>query len=222
MSQPLAIRADVSERTRTACLADLRDHWRRWDFCYGKGSGFSTLPILSDPVWFQGFVYEFSVGRGLQLHQFHTIRNRLTQLPLNDSEAARSGMQAVLGAIRKGITDAPRKVRPDRKSATGKPPDEWTRISLASKLLALWRPQTYPMWDRFARRGLEVLHGHTRGHHYAATDLETYAKFAQDWRELFHLYAPSLAPSLQREEHSRQGFLEKYFDLILMDLGGRN
>lgn len=66
------------------------------------------------------------------------------------------------------------------------------RISLISKLLTLWKPQTFAMWDEFARRGLRRVHGSRRGHCYHEYSPAQYEIFCADFFGLFSRFEPEL------------------------------
>jgi hypothetical protein len=189
------VTADIMHKS--AEDAYINYNWWRKDFENGRSAGrrFSELPVLQDYPRFRGFGADYSVFRGLKAEQIEELRKRLLSIRQPESVA---DLLAKIANLTGGTT----------------------RISMASKLLALWAPHKFPMWDELARAGLKSLHGRARGHCYSQTTAKHYEIFRDDF---FHLY-DQLAPELLQKTTEYQGkvdpkiFTYRILDNVLMSL----
>lgn len=161
------VTADIMHKS--AEEAFINYDWWRTDFENGTSAGrtFSQLPVLQDYPRFRGFGADYSVFRGLKAKRIEELRKRLLCIPQPESVAD----------LIAGIADL-----------TG----GTTRISMASKLLALWSPEKFSMWDELARAGLKSLHGRARGHCYSQNTAKHYEIFRNDFFQLYDLLKPRL------------------------------
>lgn len=135
-------------------------NWTWWAEDYSHSGSFATMPVFQTYPRFRGFGADYSVFRGLNAHETDRLRQWFQKLPDPKSfdDLYERFMAASMGQ---------------------------KRISLVSKLLTLWKPQDYAMWDQLARNGLKRIHGSQRGHCYSQHNPQSYAVFRDDFFDLF-------------------------------------
>lgn len=150
----------VERHLAVTAVREARLNWDWWseDFCH-TGS-FSEMPVFQSYPRFRGFGADYSEFRGLTARELDRLRSWFCGQPDPLS----------FGDLFQRFSA----VSPGQK-----------RISLLSKLLTLWRPQEYAMWDTLARSGLKRLHGSQRGHCYSGQNASDYEVFRDDFFELY-------------------------------------
>ena len=144
-----------NEIARTAFHA-ARKNWDYWDADFEHNGEFASMPVLSNYPRFRGFGADYSVFRGMNEDTIEKLRIWLLRQP---NPKNFNGLYSDFSTNFPGVK----------------------RISLISKLLGLWKPQQFAMWDKLARSGLKAIHNNTRGHCYSQTKEDAYAVFCKDF-----------------------------------------
>jgi len=132
-------------------------NWRWWQDDFEHNKAFGKMPVFNDYPRFLGFGADYSVFRGLDTKQLEKLQIWFRNEQYPDS----------FGTLFRKFSNFANDESLHKKSRN----DNWpNRISLISKLLCLWRPEEYAMWDTLARAGLKKLHNSTRAHCYSQTN----------------------------------------------------
>lgn len=171
--------------------ADL--NWRWWAEDFEHAGSFASMPVFQTYPRFRGFGADYSVFRGLAARDLDRLRSWFREQPDPTSFA---------DLFRNFSAESPGQ----------------KRISLISKLLTLWRPQDYAMWDSLARVGLKRLHGSQRGHCYNGNEPSSYEVFRKDFFDLFSIVESDLATGFESIEMGRNSadFAPRILDNYLM------
>jgi hypothetical protein len=171
-------------------------NWNWWEDDFLHCGGFAHLPVLSTYPRFRGFGADYSVFRGMTAIQCDELRTWLIRQtdPEQISELMSGAEIFFSGQI---------------------------RISLISKLLTMWRPRRFVMWDQLARNGLAEAHGRNRGHCYTSQSVKAYELFRNDffdlldvWEDNLHDMAADIPDNIDIEL-----FSPRLLDSLLMEIG---
>jgi len=178
-------------------------NWKWWEKDFSRPGNvprrFCEMPVLKDYPRFRGFGADYSVFRGLTADQTDKLRECLLEQPDPD-----------------GLKDL---FKMAGKRLGGK-----RRISLFSKLLAMWKPERFAMWDTLARNGLKRVHSSTGGHCYNENTIENYQIFNDDFFALYSSRSDKLTAfaELRAREYQQLNtelFSYRILDNVLMKLG---
>lgn len=165
-------------------------NWSWWESDFRHRGDFKDLPIFENYPRWRGFGADFSVFRGIPTDALDTLRLWFAERP--NPQNLESLHEALLATL-----------------------PGWNRISLTSKLLAIWKPTEFAMWDRYAREGLRSLHS-VRGHRYNRNNASQYEVFKADFFALMNAKLEDLLKYSQVDPREFQGF-EKEFSCRLLD-----
>ncbi|WP_319825654.1 hypothetical protein [Thalassovita sp.] len=175
-------------------------NWENWADCFENKGELADLPIIKDRHKYQSFVYEYSVFRGFKRARIEQVFSHLAsiQTPSNGN------FLEPYTFIQKGF------------DSTGK---KRSVISFSSKLLSLWAPAEYPMWDQYVRNGLRKVAVVPKSKGFHSNKPESYENF----REVFFLVRDKLrqrgsAGNYLQEHETRKGFTNRVLDVALMNL----
>lgn len=143
-------------------------NWQWWQDSFEHSGDFCSLPVLESYPQFRGFGADYSVFRGWNGDQ---------------CEAARLWFKGQINPNSFADLFGPFQAYCEGHELLSK--NLQKRISLCSKLLGMWRPAEFAMWDTKARKGLKVLHGSQRGHCYTANTADNYETFCDDFFTLY-------------------------------------
>lgn len=145
----------IDENLAKAAAQGASENWSWWIEDFRHDGHFRDLPLLSNYPRWRGFGADYSVFRGIPTSELDGLREWFAA---QDDPNEFGGLYAALMERLPGSQ----------------------RVSLVSKLLAIWRPTEYAMWDTLARNGLRKLHN-VRGRRYFDTNLDSYSVFREDF-----------------------------------------
>lgn len=121
------------------------NNWCKWQGDFEHNGAFGEMPVLNSLPRFLGFVFDYSLARMIPRNEIETLfdwyrdqGNPDTFSKLNDDFLS-------------NLEESP------LKDEDGKAAKQKNFISLNSKLLGMWKPTEFAMWDRYARDGLVQL-----------------------------------------------------------------
>jgi hypothetical protein len=158
---------------------DALRNWRTWedDFSLRVSSGddaFKSLPVFQSLPRFYGFGFDYSVFR---LYD----RNKLDDLRLYLSGLEDPISHALLHErLRAWAVTYELSLKKENNSGELVAIQK-NHISLVSKLLGLWKPAEYPMWDTFAREGMKCVVRPKPASRYEGPKVENYENFRKDF-----------------------------------------
>jgi hypothetical protein len=123
--------------------------WHDWKDAFEHSGSISTNPILADPVRFNRFCWKWRVGRTIRKGTHPEFR-RLLLHSQKFEEAIRDDSGHLLVELEKNL-------RPE--FGARKRNGVCSIVSMLSKVAAFVRPDRFVAWDRFAKRGLNMVLG---------------------------------------------------------------
>jgi hypothetical protein len=211
MLKPGPKQPDILKDTRIKESVQIaRKNWGGWRDVFEHCGPLSTNPLLADPARFGSFCREYSVSR--------TIR-RGTQ---NEFRLALLDPLQLLKAIHDDSGHALDELEGNLRRRFGTHDGTRRMVSVLSKVAAFVRPERFVAWDRYARKGTNIVLG--RG---ASSPFKTYADylaaFDQAWNcqpgQEIRDYLIRVGPHDAVESEPR--FLRRVLDVYLMKSGGR-
>lgn len=199
----------LSEQDIQSSLKTARRNWNNWRNVYEYAGSVRTNPLLSEPGRrFAQFCKEYSVHRTIRAGTQNEFRLTLIEmLPA----AIRDDSGQTLDQLEC-------RVRPSFGTHNG------TRrmISVISKVAAFVRPEKFVAWDRYAKKGLNVVFGRTPN-----ASFESYADYLQTFGEVWsgelgdriRRYMRKLGAKSTIEKEAQ--FQRRVLDVALMKCGGR-
>ena len=160
-------------------------NWQWWRKDFTHDGSFADLPVFQEYVRFLGFGFDYSVFRLYSRKTMFTFFERLTAPSILSDFVELDDFHNVFCRI---ATD------------TGLSEKQMNHISMCSKLLALWKPEKFPMWDSLARDGLRRLHGNTRGHNYAINSPAQYNIFRHDYATLERKWRNNIDDVIEKKD----------------------
>lgn len=187
-----------------------RENWQGWRDVFEHGGPISTSPLLADPARFASFCREYSVSRTIRRGAQNEFRLALLEQPQFGE------------AVQDDTGHALDKLESDLRLHFGTYKGTRRMVSVLSKVAAFVRPDRFVAWDRYAKKGVNVVLG--RG---ASSPFDTYAEyltaFDQAWNgqpgQQIRDYMTSFGT--QRAVESEPRFLRRVLDIYLMKCGGR-
>ncbi|WP_010442472.1 hypothetical protein [Ruegeria conchae] len=150
-------------------------NWIWWKDDYLHDGRFRDLPVLQNYPRFRGFGADYSVFRGWSAEQCDAA---LGWFSIQSDPVDFNGLYSEFmkycethEALKKNLQ---------------------RRVSLVSKLLAMWRPNEFAMWDTLAREGMRQIHGRVRGRNYRKNGASDYIAFNTDFHCLRKLWSDEL------------------------------
>lgn len=144
-----------------------RRNWDKWRDVFEHGMPVTTNPLLADPLRFTRFCGEYRVSRTIRGGTQNDLRLELKSARFSRAIADDTGrlldkLEANLRP-RFGAHDPARRL-----------------TSVLSKVAAFARPERFVAWDRYAKRGLNVVRGRGESVPYASY-ADYLAEFDQAW-----------------------------------------
>ncbi len=185
-----------------------RDNWNKWRDVFEHGTPFHASPLLTDRARFAAFCREYSVGRTIRKGAQNDFRAELCESPFSEALCDDSG--AALDTVEQ-------RMRKDFGTYGG----SRRIISILSKVAALVRPERFVAWDRYAKRGANVLRRRA-----LSSEFENYAAYLREFDEIWRgqtgqeIRNHAMRTGVQHRE-SEPRFLRRVLDVYLMERGGR-
>ncbi len=185
--------------------------WADWKDAFQHNGSISTNPILADPVRFNRFCWKWRVGRTIRKGTRTEFRRRLLHSEKFE-EAIRDDSGHLLLELEKNLR---------AEFGTRKRNGVCSIVSILSKIAAFVRPERFVAWDRFAKRGLNVVLGRPVNARF-----DNYVQYLADFERVWEgphgeriREMTNEAPQqpLETEPH----FQRRVLDLYLMIQGGR-
>lgn len=195
---------DLNPRILESACKKSKVNWEWWRDDFTHCGSFSEMPVFLDYPRFRGFGADYSVFRGLRAEECETIRVwfRAQANPTSFSELFESFMR----------------FSRNKQDFKGRAQN---RVSLVSKLLTMWKPRDFAMWDTLAKKGLKSIHGSRRGHCYTSNTASTYKIFNGDFFALLAEKEPELRTICGGFEHfvEDSNFVPRILDNYLLLVG---
>ncbi len=162
--------------------------------------------LLANPKVFSRFCAEYSVGRTIRTGTKEECRRMIRRL-------IRRAIKDPLGS---GIDNLDRRLRPHFGTRNGR-----SMVSMISKVGAFYRPEVFVAWDKYARKGLNIMsnlppsRNFTGYVHYLATVEQLWATPVRKQIES----AVSAAGGCP--QYNPPAFGRRVLDVALMIVGGR-
>jgi hypothetical protein len=191
-------------------LERARQNWEQWRDVFEHGGPISQNPVLANSTRFRSFLADYYAGRTIRKGKHDELR--LVLLNSKEFEAAtRDGSGQSIDKIELVL-------RPSFGSKDGK-----NRLtSVLSKLAAFFNPERFVAWDRFAKRGLNIVK-----HRSASSQFKTYSEYlsafdtvweAKEGKDIRDFLDNGGAQNnVEREAR----FQRRILDMYLMECGGR-
>lgn len=187
-----------------------RKNWCNWHDVFQHAGRIADNPVLADKHRFASFLADYYVGRTVRKGRHDEFRRKLAK------------SRRFRNAISDNSGQALDRLEQDLKRDFGSKKGKNRLTSVLSKVSAFVRPERFVAWDRFAKRGLNIVL--CRG---ASSAFETYsaylAAFDSVWKgqpgKQIRDYAANAYPHKALERETR--FLRRVLDVYLMDCGGR-
>lgn len=182
----------LDEETWLKAYNQASTNWRWWNDDFEHIGSFGEMPLFQDYPRFLGFGFDYSVFRGIPHKHLEQMQEwfRSQDDPKNFEALFARFNKFAAGKNFAGTYGKDTK----EGKKEGEKKKEQNRVSLISKLLCLWRPEEYAMWDTYARNGLKKIHNNTRGHCYWRTNVEGYGVFRDDFFQLHDAVKDQILP----------------------------
>ncbi len=168
------------------------ENWRTWqdDFTHhliSESGDFKNLPVFQSLPRFYGFGFDYSIFRLYERSKLNELRTFLGGI---ENPASHEILHKKLAnwAIKNELCIIAKKG--DKKGKIL----QSNHISLVSKLLGLWKPSKYPMWDTLARDGMKCVMTNSKVSRYDGSKVSNYENFRSDFETL----AAGWAADIQR------------------------
>jgi hypothetical protein len=145
-----------------------RRNWKNWRDVFEHGTFFATNPLLSDQQRFGSFCREYGVARTI----LHGTQNEL-RLELLES-------RKFSGAILDDSGHAIDELEESLRARFGTRDGTRAMISLLSKVAAFVRPERFVAWDKYAKKGLNIVLGMR-----ASVPFQTYSDYLAAFEEVW-------------------------------------
>ena len=199
----------LEDRLMAEMLKTARKNWNDWQTVFEHGVPIDNNPLLADERKFRSFLREYSVNRTIGEGKHDEFRREL-QNSLSFKEAIDDDSGVSLDTL-----------EPHLRRRFGSKQGKNRLISVLSKVAAFVRPERFVAWDRFARRGLNIVLG--RG---VSSPFDTYCDYLKDfdtawngqWGQGIKHY---MVRNTERALETEPRFQRRVFDVYLMKCGGR-
>jgi len=185
-------------------------NWSRWRGVFEYSGPVVDNPLLTNKHTFALFLREYYVSRTIWKGRHDELRRKL-----RNSHRFREAIDDVSG---QGLDRLERHLRPRFGSKKGKN----RMISVLSKAAAFVRPERFVAWDRFAKKGLNIVLGRN-----ASAPFKTYssylAAFESVWESQLGMQIRDYAAKINAHNsvECEPRFLRRVLDIYLMKCGGR-
>jgi hypothetical protein len=201
--------AVVNDSVIVESIQIAQGNWNKWRTVFEHGS-LSGNPLLINPDLFAAFLGEYSVNRTIRAGAHEQFRQAL---------AAESGQfpEAIRDDAGQGIDKLEEYLRPSFGTHDGKN----RLVSALSKVAAFVRPERFVAWDRYAKRGVNVVLGLS-----ASAPFNAYADYLATFDKAWNGQPGQgirdyVARNAARGIDSQPRFLRRVLDVYLMKRGGR-
>jgi hypothetical protein len=187
-----------------------RKNWRNWKNVFEHRGAISDNPLLADPKTFRKFCAEYSVGRTIRKGTRDSLRAEL------------ASSTRFSNAIHDKSGQALDKCESHLRKRFGTYDGTRCMISALSKVAAFVKPERFVAWDRYARKGLNIVLGRS-----ASAPFESYAEYLgalnEAWNDgLGEQIKACLEGDRSHSADELKGrFLRRVLDVHLMRRGGR-
>ncbi len=192
----------IMESFEVACR-----NWLKWRDVFEHAGSLETNPLLAQQYRFSSFCHEYAVARTIR----HGTQDRLRRLLVTKLPAV------VRDNTGRALDKLEAELRP--QFGTHNPPR--SILSVLSKVTAFARPERFVAWDRFGRKGLNIVLG--RG---VSTPFQTYADYLEAFDSVWdgpvgkQIEDSSIKSSRIGVERQLR-FLRRVLDVFLMKCGDR-
>ncbi len=187
-----------------------RKNWDDWHDVFQHGGPIDKNPVLADPARFASFRREYSVNRNIWAGKHDEFRIELVKSS-QFKEAIQDDTGLALDRLEQNL-------RPRFGSKKGKN----QIVSILSKVAAFVRPERFVAWDRFAKKGLNIVLG--RG---ASSAFKTYSDYLAAFDSVWEGQPGKQIRDYVAKKGARNAvvrdprFLRRVLDVYLMKCGGR-
>jgi hypothetical protein len=187
-----------------------RKNWNGWRDVFEHCGPLASSPLLADPFRFASFCKEYSVSRTIRRGTQNEFRLALAEPPQFGE------------AIHDDTGHALDKLESDLRRRFGTHDGTRGIVSVLSKVAAFVRPERFVAWDRYAKKGVNIVLGRS-----ASSPFNTYADYLAAFDHAWNgRPGQQIRDCLKRvgargavESESR--FLRRVLDVYLMKCGGR-
>jgi hypothetical protein len=185
-----------------------RINWNAWHEVFEHDGSIVTNPVLADEAKFIKFLREYSVGRTIR----KGTRNKFRHTLINSC----SFQNAINDDSGKSLVNCERELRPKFGTHVGA-----NHITSAlSKIAAFLRPDRFVAWDKFAKRGINIVLDRGVSYSYNNNYSEYLAAFDYVWngplgQEIRKLMESSAMRAVEQEPR----FQRRIVDFYLVELG---
>ena len=183
-----------------------RNNWSDWRDVFEHRGSVADNPLLANQKRFVHFLREYSVGRTIRAGTHEELRIKLA-----------ASENVFLDDTGDAIDELERNLRDHFGTHDGRN----RLISALSKVAAFIRPERFVACDSFAKKGLNIVHGHAASRKFG-TYADYLAMFDGAWNgELGREVRDYMENEAQCEAEMEPRFQRRILDVCLMALGDR-
>jgi hypothetical protein len=187
-----------------------RQNWEHWRDSFEHAGPISQIPVLADGARFRSFLADYYVGRTIRKGKHDEFRRELVNSGKFEA--------AICDESGQSLDRLEAELRPRFGSKDGK-----NRLtSVLSKLAAFIRPERFVAWDRFAKKGLNIVQGRSASFQFR-TYSDYLSAFDAAWKGQPGMeirdYVTKVDVQSKLEREAR--FQRRVLDMYLMECGGR-
>lgn len=202
---------DVFEDTQIQeALRVAQKNWHDYHDVFEHGDEIATNPLLANSDRFAHFLMEYRVSRTIRQGTHDKFRGALKDSPQFE-EAIHDDTGHLLDKLESELR---------RDFGTSEPPRRM--ISVLSKVAAFVRPERFVAWDRYAKKGLNIVLGRRVSSPFKAYS-DYLVAFEEAWNghagQQIRDYLTGVGANDAVESEPR--FLRRVLDVHLMKCGGR-
>jgi hypothetical protein len=201
---------DLNDTLILESIQIARANWNAWRDVFEHKGSIASSPLLSDQLRFSSFCKEYSVSR--------TIRHG-TQ---NDFRLALVESPQFLAAIHDDNGHLLDNLEEDLRSRFGTCDGARRIVSVLSKVAAFVRPERFVAWDKYAKKGVNIVFGSS-----ASSPFNAYADYLKAFDQVWEgQQGKEIRDCMSRigtlsSVEGEPRFLRRILDFYLMKCGGR-
>jgi len=204
----------LGDRLIAQSLARARENWIAWRDVFEHRGPVTTNPLLADQYRFRSFLAEYYVNRTVRKGEHDKLRAELCK-----SARFQKALQDDSG---RALERLEHDLRP-RFGSNDKKGSPRRIVSVLSKVAAFVRPERFVAWDRFARKGLNIVRSWSPPSPFNSYS-EYLVAFDTVWKGLpgKQIRAYVARKGVENTVDREPRFLRRVLDMYLMKCGGRS